>query len=228
MNITEYLELQSPLVQRNIKVVTSTTENQDYMLHIDPKTPRWYYPRISPRAASQEDRTIPRITVAPSIMGCLIGYGDVTGDHIYYKNNGSYGAIYDINILPFVEGLKPTNKLVFDANLTKEVWLVTYNKSTYRYAPKTIGQILIQKIIHERNGGHKLTAVIEAYLHIKDKYDIKVSNKGGVIGKGYYKLIGDLRLNNTIELSPIPEDEYRHVKLDSLGLESLTPSFGEW
>ena len=89
MNITEYLSLLPKAVSSNLEVVDTESINQNYMLHISPKKmdKSLYVPQISRRQAPMEDRRVPRITVAPTLYGCLLGHQTSVDQLIYYNPN---------------------------------------------------------------------------------------------------------------------------------------------
>ena len=133
--MTQYLKLVSDKVASNVKVVTGKDLGIGCLLHIstNPKIPE-FIPMVSTRTMNAEDRTVPRVCTAPTIVGCLNGY------QAQIKNfHDQLGlTIYGI---PFDEALIPSTKLLPDVKMTDEVWLVPYSKKYSGYKPNVIGRM---------------------------------------------------------------------------------------
>ncbi len=224
MDIQDYINIQTPYVRKNSVILSASDIDQDFMLHIDVKTPRYFYPRISEKQAASEDKSVPRITVAPTLVGCIIGYAIVHGD-IRHLDKGAY---YDINKFDFTTGIKPNHNLVYDARATSEVWLVTYNEATFRYKPTTIGKLLINKITNTRHSGNKVSEVYEGVVWIKSNDKVRLDYTGRTIEKGYYKIVADLNNLYIPNISKITKSDFDVVKKDTTSMESLKPNYGEW
>ena len=74
--LEKYLESLSPDVKKNLKIVSTKDLGQDFLLHISPDklSKVIFTPRIGNRQGRTEDRTVPRITVSPTLLGCHNGY----------------------------------------------------------------------------------------------------------------------------------------------------------
>ena len=116
-DIQLFVSEQIPLVKNNVTIVDGETFNKGLMYHIGTTdmSNKPYIPRIGERQGKTEDRTVPRVTVAPTLLGCIYGYAMVV---ISGMDNNIAG--YYIHSLPFEYCLKPTKKLVFDQELTNE------------------------------------------------------------------------------------------------------------
>ena len=151
-----FLALQTDKVKRNTEVITPATLGQDFFLHIDPeKTPTVFIPMVPRSAASTEDNTVPRITVADTLRGCIQGWGRVLVSFHEWDKVG-----LKICKLEFDYALKPNKRLVFDAEETGECWLVTYNADTRKYLPIEIGKLFLHQASYTFNEKLKRTICV--------------------------------------------------------------------
>jgi len=143
------LELASNKVQKETKIVTPKDLDQDYFLHIARSKFDYLIPNVSKRAAPSEDNTIPRVHVSPSLLGCLRGYASFIDDTRYVptgaKSDTWLGGYY-IYVLPFQAALKPSLKLVYDADYSDEHWLVAYNTETRFFKPSAVLKIVLSEL----------------------------------------------------------------------------------
>lgn len=139
--IETFLKIQTNLVKRNSEIVSTDDLGQNYMLHIshDNMSGKKYQPRIGERQDPGEDRTVPRITVSPYLIGCIHGFASSLNSLINYGKTG----IFYIHKIPFEYCLKPTEKLVYDSLLSDEHWLVRYNQETTFYRPELVGKFVL-------------------------------------------------------------------------------------
>ena len=140
----EALELINKIVVKNTNIVTPESLGQSEFFHIATAKFKELVPNVSKRAAPSEDNTLPRIHVAPTLMGCLNGYAVVTNDIVNsnYGKKSDYPGGYYLYFIPFEFALAPSEKLVYDAEVTDEHWLITYNKETRTYKPSAVGRIV--------------------------------------------------------------------------------------
>lgn len=157
-DLEDYLKLFAPQVQRNLEIMSIDDFEARTMLHIDIEgsSPKKFYPRLSQRAALSENVNVPRVTVADTLLGCMIAYSAM-----YFDFTGDKVPGYEINSFKFTHCLKPTNKLVYDQEVTGEHWLVGYNKPSSFYIPVRIGSVFMIKMEIERGerNGKMLTMV---------------------------------------------------------------------
>ena len=185
----EYLSIQNNRVKNNITEVNVSDLQFPFMLHIDRKPPVKFYPMMPRSAAPTEDNTVPRITVADTLIGCVLAYSRSLTDFF----DREHYAGYIISKLKFNYCIKPTNKLVFDAEKTGEHWFIGYNKNSLIYKPETIGKIflheakVVKKSIPNVNENKLFPVIEELVCYIELEESIKL-NDHEVIDKGYYKL----------------------------------------
>lgn len=222
-----FLKLQTDKVRRNVTEVMPETLGQDFLLHIDKKTPVHFVPQMPRRAAMTEDNTVPRITVSDSIVGCIIGHSGVLNDFHMEKDHGFY-----INMLSFDYALRPTAKLVYDADVTNEHWLLTYNKHTAKYKPVTIGKLFVSKVEYTRVPRASITkACANILIEINADIVIRFDSKS-VIQKGFYKAELDETHLEHMSISRISESEYMEDKGLSATMLALVPDpapiYSQW
>lgn len=195
-----WLDHASEKVKRGTTIVTPTEMEQDYFLHISTNTNiRQFIPIIGQRQGNLEDRSVPRVCVAPSLLGCLMGYSKAEYDFMEHASTGKedddfYKGGWKIYVLPFQAALKPNKSMVPDAKATDEHWLVAYNKDTAAYVPETAGRCFFHTIRYI--GRSKDQPRGEGTLYCE------VTKEGGIafspathLAKGYWKIEGPIMRN---------------------------------
>lgn len=186
----DYIKLQHTKVRSNTEVVSAADLGQDWMLHLDKSTPPAFVPRIGTSFSDDEDRTLPRVTVSDSVLGCIIGYYRFIDDFLSVNEDDNNG--YYINMLPFEYCLKPNAKLVPYAEHANEHWLLGYNKETLKYKPRTVGKLFISEMGLKRNDKSK-QHLIRCTFFIEINEDVSILfSKNKQLTKGYYRVTGDL------------------------------------
>lgn len=231
-DIDTFFKLRPPAVKKNCEIVTPDQLGQKLLLHIsmDHYRPK-FVPSVTRRAMADEDRQVPRISTATTLVGCIVGYSSLLHDFCNpinekfrdnartYKWEGSW-AIYG---LPFDHALRPNAKLLPDVDRTEEHWLVTYSRDTVSYKPVKVGEFFIESIRQFRLAG-KLVEHVELLVRV-DEADGIFFDQQHHLGPGCWKLqfIYDhsrhsLAGRNTQKLKKIPEKDYTLHK--SLALSS--------
>jgi hypothetical protein len=240
----KWFSTQSKETQSNSRIVSADELGQDYMLHIDKQTPVTFVPMLPRSAAKSENNTTARITVAPSLIGCLIGYARAESDLMdgtrksSIENTGFRGG-YDICELPFKYCLFPNDKLVFDAARSQEHWLVSYNKETLEYAPTKIGKMFVSKITYVAITDNLPKPTFEIYIEIHKEPGIKFS-PNIYLNKGFHKAIvsferlehsGSIDEEKNFALTSIDSIEYnKHKQLSAamLSESNKVPKYLNW
>jgi len=236
-------------VQNNVTVVTPETLGQDFFLHISRDANlRKFTPFIGTRQSNMEDRTLPRVTVSPTILGCLIGYAQAEHDFMYlsYAEKDSNGVTWrggwKIYAVPFKAALKPTARMVYDSRNSDEHWLVTYDADTVHFEPEVAGKMFIRSITYVgRSEKEKLpTADVELYVEVTYKHTLKFG-KLHTLPKGCYRITGPAPQNTEgwfsdkeFQVQEISRGEYLSAKnavADMLGLQedaTKPPAYLYW
>lgn len=229
-------DIVNPKVIKETEIVTPELLGQSFFLHLTPDKNRVKYePKISKRQALNEDQTLPRVTVAPTLLGCFIGYSGAVPQTLNYapdENNKNYRQGYYINKIPFQYALKPTNKMVYDARRSDEHWLFTYNAETKEFPHTQIGKMFISSIIVNNRTNNVPDVWIELYVEVNDPLGILFS-KNITLKQGYWKIYGPGDINQlswdkdkkftAIEIS---RNDYGSVKNRSAAMlsETIPPS----
>jgi hypothetical protein len=228
-----FLSLLPDKVKKGVKVVTATELGINHLLHISTNGKiKEFVPFITQRSANNEDLTVPRICVAPTLLGCLIGYGAASCDFLTDPDgeygDSSYRGGWYIYGLPFEKALKPSAGLLWDQKYTDEHWLVTYSESTRVYKPTIFGKCFYKEIISVGRTGKVPFKRVKFLVEISQDVTIKL---GGAINltKGYWMIEGDEPTTNVeswkhdggYTVSEITKAEYSVTKKLTANLLSI-------
>lgn len=194
--IEQWLSLQPANIKSSVKFSHVDEVGPLYHVSLDGGINK-FIPFVTRRASNKENVSVPRVSTAPTIMGCLIGYmaswSDIAwpGDKIKSKKfkNGWY--LYELS---YEYCIKPNKKLLFDQENSDEHWLVTYTPETREYRSTIVAKLFYAEMkILPRTGKypeHHVQLVVE------------VMREGGV------RLGGDKVLDKGIWVieGPLPED----------------------
>lgn len=131
----------SPVVQKNVTLV----EPRPLMhISINAKISK-FVPALSRRTAKVEDRSVPRVSVAPTVVGCLAGYMADLSDFEYGPDKEYKGGwyIYSFQGHP---SLRPQPKILYDADITDEHWLVPFRPDLWVYPADIAGKFFYSKL----------------------------------------------------------------------------------
>lgn len=233
--LTQWLETVSEKVRKNVTVVTPEEVGQDYFLHMSTDTGiKKFIPHIGRRQAYSEDRSVPRITVAPTLLGCFIGYAKADYDfqnlpHVKKADEKGYRGGWKIYALPFEAALKPTARMVYDSRVSDEHWMVSYSRETNEYIPETAGKMFYRSIRLVSRTGKSPEGEMELYVEITKPGGIRFS-KNIRLDVGYHRIVGPVQQNvkswtddKGYVSTPIDKAEYFSAKNASADLLSLTP-----
>lgn len=208
--LKEFLDRQSEKVSKNTSIQVKS-ENVPFMLHIS-RNPliKGFTPTIGFRQAKTEDRTVPRVCVAETVVGCMIGYASMLYD---FQTNvdpakKDWRGGYYIYAIDYEAALVPNNKLVYDAAMSGERWLVNYTQGTNVYKHRVIGKMFIRNVVTERkeNINH-----IDCNIYLETREAIWL-NAHQKLEPGFYILTG-----------PIP-DQVKNYKAKSYQIKTIDKS----
>lgn len=214
----QYLDTLDPDVKKNVEVVTPQSLGQKNLLHIsvDAKI-RTFTPNVSRRTANNENRSVPRISTAPTLAGAILGYQTLEFDYDSERERGGFRGGWYLYALPFDYALKPNKKILYDAEATEEVWLVPYTPESWSVEPKRVGKFFLDQLSIKHSGKERsVSAAI--VLEITGDESLRLSPKVNV-GKGYWRF--EMRNFNpgwTLEevqiegLRELDKKEYRQLK----------------
>lgn len=169
--------------RKHLSIIKAINTKQPVMLHIsiDPKI-KSFVPFLSGRineSALKEDKTIPRISVAPELTSCIKGYADAvhhsTNVKWYKESNKKYKNGYVVYKIPYILACKPNNSILFDASISNEHWLLSYNYETSSYPCQPIGIIFYGDITYKRLDNYGSKAFVQIYIRVDDTEGMQIS-----------------------------------------------------
>lgn len=191
--IVDFLELQPSAVREDCKIISSADINQGFMLRIDKNPPSVFYPNMPKSAMVTENTNTPRITVAPTLVGCMIGYFRIERDvqdgtaMLPGQDRPKFSGGYSISKLEFNHCLKPGNKMVIDSESSDEHWIVPYSEEYVEMEPAIIGQIFVDAVTYIPRSGHHPGVRLEMLLQLDDDSIELPIIPGRSVKKGHYR-----------------------------------------
>ena len=195
--IEAFLEKQKPKVRANAAIIEAP-EDYPYMLHgtIDDSI-KAFIPRLAERyAKGLEDRTVDRVHVSETLVGCIMGMDELVG-YLQYNTGHEEAEVFKggwyIYAIPYKYALKPNANLVDDAGRSNEVWLVPYSKETKEYKGEIIAKVFLESMSLANLGIDENKNTLRKYI---TTYIVEVMSKSIKIDqssnkqypKGYYKV----------------------------------------
>jgi len=210
------------------------TEDFPVMLHISKdKTIKEFIPAVSHRTVKKEDRSIPRICVAPHLFGCFVGYSSAYSEFYTDPEKKVWHGGYYIYALPFTLAVEPSKKLLPDVANTDERWLVGYDETHRNIKPTIVGKCFIYAL-NLVGAGEARRVDVTIYLEFKESdlssglhLDELAFDSEHSLKKGYYRIeICDNRdpvfwNRESISITQIPKVEYERAKNVTAGLLSF-------
>lgn len=173
-------------VRRNIKQVTPESLGHPCLYRIDRKAPKEFIPYLPEKRLRDEDMTVPRVSTAKHVLGCLFGigvtmYDVIDGTEKVVSKYTGYRGGYELQEIEFERAVEPNTNLVGDQLTSDEVWLVAYNKQTSKYKFKRIGELFCSQLTHTPVFGSMPRVEVTWLLRHDSKTPV-------VIGKGLQKV----------------------------------------
>lgn len=171
-----------------------------------------------------EDNTVPRVSTAPTLLGCMAGYSSLYNLFMSIYDGKRQPPVFYIYDIDYTYCIKPSKKLVPDVEESDEYWLVTYDKETVKYRGKKTAVINLYRRIEEVRKS-KVHTIIYSYV-----FTVNVISKEGLmldkttkLDKGHYIVTINVDMANQFTISgyeAIDEREYsEHVKRHGLVME---------
>lgn len=237
--IKEVVDLANPRVKRGTTIETPDTIGQDVLYHIALDRRPTLFPNISKRAGNLEDNTLPRVHMSMNLSGCWFGYaggGDLAAQYIVNDKKGSsgnnqklspYKGGFYIHSVPFRAGLRPNLELVYDADFTDEIWLITYNKMSVAFKTTIIGLMYTKSVTYIPRTGKGPVEITTICINIErgqsmhftadNKYFKPNLEVPAILKEGFYQFdISDqFGIKNFKKITP---REFKDGKLKSAGM----------
>ena len=190
-DIEDQISLFPPDVAANVTIIRAKDLPIPYSIRIDEKLPIAFVPRMPASAASLEKKTVPRVISAPTLIGCLTGHGHAIWLVTSRKLGEPGNNFYKISGFEFEYALKPTKKLVYDAEDSGELWHTTYNKETINYPHFNAGEMFIHKVSTIVVGDAKVNKVeVEFLVKVLDNRGFLLT-ENKKLERGHYLIKGD-------------------------------------
>ena len=240
-DLKETIALYGADVEKNLTIIEKEDLTLPFLLRVDRELPKTFVPRMPKSAADSENSTVPRVVTADTLMGCICGHSDVFYPvKARYANEEFRNNAFKIVHFDFDYALKPTSKLVFDAEETGEMWLVAYDKATIQYHAVIHGEFFVNKVSIHPRGSEKLNhEFAEICIRITDTrglmltpkihlergcHYVKINITNYALGQSLIKETKLKRLtkNADAELSvmPIKENVYQSFRMLAVGTKS--------
>jgi hypothetical protein len=238
-----WLKLQASETKGEIKIVSSQDSGLETMLHIDKNPIKLFTPRIGESFAEGENRTIPRVTVSPTLTGCIEGYWRVPTDILSGATQSKidhpddpYRQGYVIHAIDYLHALKPSAEMVPSGERAEEHWLVNYDQKFKEYPAKKIGEFYITQLTYQVPQGNASKGapniVISGYLKTDGMYFCP----GHPVDCGTYMFTVSLKSRQPDSppvaeptVVPVSEADYvRNKKLYAALLSHAQPKYLSW
>lgn len=239
--VSHYLSLLPKEISAELTLETPRDIGRNYLLHISKNNRiKTFTPMVTRRSLTKENRSVVRVSTAPTILGCMLGYSSTLYDFYDASTaNKETGKPKDVFLggwiiygIPFTTAFKPSKKLLPDADVTGERWLVTYDKATLTYPTKPLGKIFFTEVTH-RAGNKTARIEVEAYVEVLSSASL-LFNTRTCLDKGYWKItFADMHRSRTVDTVPVlsvqavSEKQYLEAKrlvASFLSFESYPPS----
>lgn len=240
-----YLSLLAPETRRELMVVTPQSLGTPHLLHISKDTDiARFVPGITRRGMKKEDRTVPRVSTSPCLIGCLLAYSSDMFDFHERKPGLKFGEARNVTFkggyviygFRFDVALRPNRKLVPDVERTDEHWLVPFDGNHTTYQPETLGKVFYSSVAYEVIDGCAVPR-IEMYVEVLTDQPIWLDGKQQLT-RGCWRIsMTDLhrsvRWNDVrgLVVESIPSNDYTAVKRNvasMLSFESLGHASARW
>jgi hypothetical protein len=209
-----------------LQLVTPKDLGRNFLLHMSKnKSIKTMTPYITTRASDHEDRSIPRVCVAPSIAACIIGYDTTIQDwrdkldgHDGKGNPVPWVGGWYLYALPFEYAIKPSAKLLPVVASSDEHWLVSYSPATHSFRPILIGKIFYSAVTFGGKG-YRLGTTIDIYIELFGGVNVPFCNNLK-LSPGYWRVcssslcgIKDFNEVNASNVVRLTKEQYDAVKM---------------
>lgn len=215
-DIRNTLKLVNPRILKNCDLMNNSEFNHTPTMHISTKVLKYFIPIVSKIAGPSEDNTFPRIHTARTFFECLIARGLLNNrfnELILSKYNSEFTGVMFIYQIPFEYALKPNKNLVFDAEVTNELWLFTYDKNTMKYYPSYVNEFIQTEVTIVPGTMQKYKSIYTILLNVVERTSVNIDNKT-ILQSGYY----ELKIEQKIEPKGPHGNNYEllsHKRIDS-------------
>lgn len=207
--------------QGEVKVRDAQEIGQPFLYHISmDHVLRSMTPSVTRRTLSAEDRAVPRISVAPTLAGCILAYQSCGHDFESDAYNGWY--VYG---LPYQHAVRPSKHLLPDVEITDEHWLVTFDPQTVVYKPRPVAKFFIERVSTQRRL-RKILTNFSGYIDVIEPTGLVVA-EGKVLKPGRYSLswnkedLVDYKTAGQFLFDRVSSAEYKTIRDTTVSLLSI-------
>ncbi len=214
-----------------VKPYTGTKENPN-LIHISTNGKiKEFIPMVSRRTGGKEDRSVPRVSTAPHLLGCINGYSAIVED---FLNNfkGEWEGGYYIYDIPYAVAGTPDKELLYDVEVTDERWIVPFDAKHRVIEPRRLGKIILASLHIANSKGDKRVWSPVFFVQVTDKTPVFLT-ANVALTQGYWRVQIDSAKDtaafseNSLSFSEITRTEFMEVKKVTAGLlsyEATAPS----
>ena len=232
-DISRWLNLLPAPLKKALQVKTFEEVGPLYHMSLNGNIKK-FIPNVSRRTMHTENVSVPRISTAPTLLGCFIGYvahwGDMSWPDPRNKTNKNGWYLYQ---LPYERAIKPGLRELSDQELSDEHWLVTYNEKTRTYTGEIIAKLFFSEMsILPRTQDYpeeRIKLVVEVFAET-----MRWSGEH-VLTRGYWMVEGrnpnqvkDWNVRGEYTVRKLSGGEYSKLKGLSADLLSLEPPVLRW
>lgn len=211
MELSTWLQALPDKTRKGLTIV-----DESHVYHISTNANiKQFIPMVGSRQMPTEDRTVPRVCCARSIVDAVRGHAAVSGQAINRWKAGNAGVFY-IYRLPFKRYVKPLPSIVPDSGLTNELWVVPNDPQTAMFRAQIVGEFIVSAVSEEYEEG-ELEHSFTLMLHTNEP--VRLCGNTFLNGYGKIELEREAPVNAPVrsnghaveEMVPISADEYQSV-----------------
>ena len=234
-SLNDLLSCQPEEIRTHMKLIRKDEHpNNGIFLRIDKNPPEKFIPNLPKTSMKGENNTVARVTVAPSLVGCLIGYFRAEYDVVYSGTRNTDGEVgkggYVISQFDADVFVRPDDTLVpQEVERSDEHWLLPYDAAHAEYTATPVGKCFLSDITYINRGG-KVRPVIHLTLWVEVSAEALEFAPGIILEKGYYQMklrwssLADRSIQEIdkelLKTTVVTEAEYRNQKRLSADLLS--------
>lgn len=231
--LEKYLSNFNNGVKENVTIVSAEELGQRWLYHFstDGKI-KQFVPALTRRTAQKEDRTVPRISTAPTIIGCILGYQADIIDFLENTIGEDWNGGWYIYGFESECSLLPNKKLLIDVGRTDERWLVPYNADKWSYPAKLVGKFFYRKV-STQYAGKNSTWDVEVVFEVNRGCEVRAFN-GLTLTEGHWIMTFHRSTENwktgvAEHVRQLTTKEYRSIKSVNADMLSYQePASANW
>lgn len=183
-----YLKVLPGNVAKDVEVMDYAVTGQA-LLHLsrDPKIKR-FVPSVTNRTGHGENRSVARVSTAPTILGCFVGYCAADSDFNWPETDSGMVQGWTLYSLPYKLALRPNKRALFDQKNSDEHWLVTFSEDTREYIPVKVAKCFYRDMTSVSRPGKRPIRTMTLMVEVFD--EPLVFSKRFTLTKGYWEIKG--------------------------------------